>query len=263
MSRRWRLGLALLAMAGLLGLSCHQYQSLQAALPAPLQPDPRAAEYQALRKLAGALSRSLSEPGLAQDDVREFRARQRALGLFAAYVNSSPFRSELLLVADKPAWTEGWLSAASPTRLHEGLSGEANWIIPVPTGLSGPGGPDTPPLRWSLQVRSLEAPAPPLEASQLQRHLGVLLLCSSLAALLGGLLLGRLWRAGPDRDARLQGPAHPAWDAVRTDLGPLDDAVSDHMRLRGELARQSEELAAVTEAVRLRREQRRREGQPA
>ena len=147
MSRRWRLGLALLAMAGLLGLSCHQYQSLQAALPAPLQPDPRAAEYQALRKLAGALSRSLSEPGLAQDDVREFRARQRALGLFAAYVNSSPFRSELLLVADKPAWTEGWLSAASPTRLHEGLSGEANWIIPVPTGLSGPGGPDPPPAQ--------------------------------------------------------------------------------------------------------------------
>ncbi|MDL5032083.1 hypothetical protein QRD43_09190 [Pelomonas sp. APW6] len=260
MSRRWRLGLALLAMAGLLGLSCHQYQSLQAALPLPLQPDPRAAEYQALRKLAVVLSRSLSEPGVAQDEVLEFRARQRALGLFSAYVNSSPFRSELLLVADKPAWTEGWLSAAAPTRLHEGLSGEANWIIPVTTGLSAPG---APAIRWSLQVRSLEATAPPLEASRLQRHLGALLVCSSLAALLGGLMLGRLWRSGRDRDTRLQGAAHPAWDGVRTDLGPLDDAVSDHMRLRGELARQSEELAAVTEAVRLRREQRRREGQPA
>jgi hypothetical protein len=260
MSRRWRLALPLLAMAGLLGLSFHQYQSLQAALPLPLQPDPRAAEYQALKKLAGALSSALSERGIAQDEVLEFRARQRALGLFSAYVNSSPFRSELLLVADRPAWTEGWLSAAAPTRLHEGLSGEANWILPVQTGLVGPNGPG---LRWSLQVRSLEAPVPPLSSSHLQRHLGALLLCSSLAALLGGLLLGRLWRSGHERGARQLGPAHPAWDTVRTDLGPLDEAVSDHMRLRGELARQSEELAAVTEAVRLRREQRRREGQPA
>ena len=259
MSRRWRLGLVLAAMAGLVGLSLHQYQSLQAALPLPLQPDPHAAEYKALQRLAVELSRPLREPGVAEDEVIEFRARQRALGVLGAYVNSSPFRSELLLVADKPAWTEAWLSGSQPRRLHEGLSGEATWILPVNTHLNAAGGASG--SRWSLQVRSLEPAVAPADSRQVQRHLGGFVLSTGLAALLAGLALG--WQSRRPRDTRALGPSHPAWEAVRTDLGPLDEAVSDHMRLRSELARQNEELAAVTEAVRLRREQRRREGQPA
>lgn len=250
MSRRWRLGLVLVLMAGLAGLSCLQYVQLQAALPAPLQADPHLAEYQAVRRLAGELARPLRRPGVYQDEVLAFRARQETLAVLRSYALSTPFRSELMLVADTPAWTEAWLAGPQARRVHEGLSGPATWILPVNNG-----------QRWSLQVRRLEDNAPAPDTVALNRHLLALLASSAACALVLGFAWGRY--AGRERGARAASQAQPLWDMVRTDLGALDEAVSDHMRLRGELARQSEELAAVTEAVRQRREQRRREGQPA
>ncbi len=251
MSRRWRLGLVPALIAGLAVLSFYQYLRLQAALPLPLQADPRAAEYQALQRLATDLARPMRQRASARDEVLDFRARQETLAAFKSYALSSPFRSELLLVADTPAWTEGWLSGQQPHRIHEGLSGDPTWILPVNNG-----------HRWSLQVRSLEVPDAAASAAALNRRLLALVLSSALCAAVAGMALGR-------RSARLERPAgfssdsEPARDGLRTDLGGLDEVMSDHLRLRHELARQSEELAAVTEAVRLRREQRRREGQPA
>ncbi|MBB2485953.1 hypothetical protein H5407_12050 [Mitsuaria sp. WAJ17] len=250
MSRRWRLGLVLALLAGLAGLSCHQYLQLQAALPPTLQADARLAEYQAVRRLAGELARPLRQPGVQNDDVLAFRARQETLAVLRSYALNTPFRSELLLVADTPAWTEAWQGGPQARRVHDGLSGPATWILPVNNG-----------QRWSLQVRRLEDAAPTPDTLALNRHLLGLVASSAALALVLGISWG--WRLGRARRERLPSAAQPVWDQMRTDLGALDEAVSDHMRLRGELARQSEELAAVTEAVRLRREQRRREGQPA
>jgi len=250
MSRRWRLGLVLVLLAGLAGLSCHQYLQLQAALPPRLQADPRLAEYQALRQLAGELARPLRRLGVQNDEVLAFRARQETLAVLRSYALNTPFRSELLLVADTPAWTEAWQGGPQARRVHDGLSGPATWILPVNNG-----------QRWSLQVRRLEDGNPAPDLLALNRHLlGLVASCASLALVLG-IIWGR--QLGRARHMQQAADAPPRWDPVRTDLGALDEAVSDHMRLRGELARQSEELAAVTEAVRLRREQRRREGQPA
>lgn len=250
MSRRWRLGLFMALMAGLAGLSCYQYLQLQAALPLPLQADPRLAEYQALKRLAGELARPLRQPGIHKDEVLAFRARQETLAVLRSYALNTPFRSELLLVADTPAWTEAWLGGPQARRVHEGLSGPATWILPINNG-----------QRWSLQVRRLEDGSPAPDTVALNRHLLALLASSSACALVLGIAWGR--HAARERQPGQADGARPVWDTVRTDLGALDEAVSDHMRLRGELARQSEELAAVTEAVRLRREQRRRDGQPA
>lgn len=250
MSRRWRLGLVLALLAGLAGLSCYQYLQLQAALPPPLQTDPRLAEYQAVRQLAGELARPLRRPGVQNDEVLAFRARQETLAVLRSYALNTPFRSELLLVADTPAWTEAWQGGPQARRVHDGLSGPATWILPVNNG-----------QRWSLQVRRLEDASPTPDSLALNRHLlGLVASCALLT-----LVLGIAWghRLGRARRERRPLDAAPAWDLARTDLGALDEVVSDHMRLRGELARQSEELAAVTEAVRQRREQRRREGQPA
>ncbi|WP_269629757.1 hypothetical protein [Pelomonas sp. BJYL3] len=250
MSRRWRLGLFLALLAGLAGLSCYQYLQLQSALPPPLQADPRLAEYQAVRQLAVELARPMRRPGAQNDEVIAFRARQETLAVLRAYALNTPFRSELLLVADTPAWTEAWQGGPQARRVHDGLSGPATWILPVNNG-----------QRWSLQVRRLEDANPTPDTLALNRHLAGLIASSAALALVLGIAWGRqLSRA---RRGREPTGVQPAWDTVRTDLGALDEAVSDHMRLRGELARQSEELAAVTEAVRQRREQRRREGQPA
>lgn len=251
MSRRWRHGLVLALIAGLAGLSLYQYQRLQAALPLPLQADPRAAEYRVLQRLAAELARPVRLRAGTRDAVQDFRARQETLAAFKAYALSSPFRSELLLMADTPAWTEGWLSGPQPRRIHEGLSGDPTWILPVNNG-----------LRWSLHVRSLEAPEAAAGTAELNRRLLGLVVCTALCAVAAGMAIGR--RLAPqERPANACSDSEPAWGGLRTDLGSLDEVVSDHLRLRHELARQSEELAAITEAVRQRREQRRREGQPA
>ncbi len=255
MSRRWRHGLVLALIAGLAGLSLYQYQRLQAALPLPLQADPRAAEYRVLQRLAAELARPMRLRAGARDEVLDFRARQETLAAFKAYALSSPFRSELLLMADTPAWTEAWLGGPQPRRIHEGLSGDPTWILPVNNG-----------LRWSLHVRSLEAPEAAASTAELNRRLLGLVLCTALCAVAAGVAAGA---AIGRRFALLERPAgpcsdsEPAWNGLRTDLGALDEVMSDHLRLRHELSRQSEELAAITEAVRQRREQRRREGQPA
>ena len=250
MLRRWRLGLVLGLIAALAALSCYQYLRLQAALPLPLQADPRAAEYRVLQRLAAELARPLRQHGGTKDEVLRFRARQEALATLKSYVLNSPFRSELLLVTDSPAWTEAWLSGPQPQRIYDGLSGDPTWILPIHNG-----------LRWSLQVRSLEAPSTVPDAATLDRHLLAVVLSSALCALVAGIALGR--RSAHSLAAPGGAGTSPARALVQADLRALDDVVSDHMRLRSELARQSEELAAVTEAVRQRREQRRREGQAA
>ena len=250
MSRRWRLAPVLALVLGLAGLGCYQYLRLQAALPPPLQWDPRQAEYQALQRLVADLTRTRGQPAELSAEVKTFRMRQETLAKLRTYALSSPFRSELLLAGPTSAWTEAWISGPHASRLYEGLSGEPTWILTVANG-----------ERWSLQVRSLESPAPGPDTVALNRHLMALLASSAACALVLGFAWGK--HAGRQRESGLQGSVNTAWDTVRTDLGALDEAMSDHIRLRGELARQSEELAVVTEAVRQRREQRRRSGQPA
>lgn len=246
----------LAAITALIALSGYFYLQMQAALPPTLHPDPRALEYKALQRLAAELTKPVRDPNAPQEVVSDFRVRQVLLERLRTYVNASPFHSEILLVSDRSAWTEAWRTGPRPQRLHDGLSGEATWIIGGNTHQAGDGAPS-----WSLQVRSLEPPVTPPDAQRLKLSLLGLVFSVGLAALLAGMAFG--WRSGRRSAVSLTSPSHPAWDAIRTDLGPLDDAVTDHMRLRGQLARESEELAAITQAVRQRRERRQREGQPA
>jgi hypothetical protein len=246
----------LAAITALIALGGYFYLQMQAALPPALHPDPRALEYKALQRLAAELSKPVRDPIAQQDEESDFRVRQIVLERLRAYVNASPFQSEVMLVSDRSAWTEAWRTGPRPRRLNEGLSGDPTWIIGGTTLQNG-AGKGVP--SWSLQVRSLDPPAPPPDAHRLRLSLLGLVLSTALAALLAGMTLG--WRSGRRSAASLTSPSHPAWDAIRTDLGPLDDAMSDHMRLRGQLARESEELAAITQAVRQRRERRQREHQ--
>lgn len=249
----------LAAITALIALGGYFYLQMQAALPPSLHADPRALEYKALQRLTAELTKPVREADAPQEELTDFRVRQVVLERLRTYVNASPFHSEVMFVSDRAAWSEAWRTGPRPQRLNEGLSGEATWIL---SGMTLPGGNGSKGLpSWTLQVRSLEPPVTPPDANRLRLSLLGLVLSVALAALLAGVSLG--WRSGRRSAASLTSPSHPAWDAIRTDLGPLDDAMSDHMRLRGQLARESEELAAITQAVRQRRERRQREGQPA